>query len=262
MINIHRRVLNILTSAAFLTAGSFAQTNTIANTSMASYGPIVAPDSIAAVWGTNLASQTVPATSLPLPTSLGGVQVSVTDSKGMKLIASLFMVSPGQINYVVPATAAIGNATVTVTSGANTLQGPLLISNVAPGIFTANADGKGVPAAQILHITAGGQTTLQTPFMKGQSTFVPSPISLSPSTDSYFLVLYGSGIRRRSANPAKATIGGVSVPVSYAGTQSQYPGVDQVNIGPLPQALVGMGQVDVIVYIDGVPANTVQLSFQ
>jgi uncharacterized protein (TIGR03437 family) len=59
-----------------------------------------------------------------------------------------------------------------------------------------------------------------------------------------------------------ATIGGVRVPVLYAGAQSQFPGLDQINLGPIPQSLVGKGEVDVILTVDGVPANTVRLAFQ
>ena len=58
------------------------------------------------------------------------------------------------------------------------------------------------------------------------------------------------------------TIGGVSVPVLYAAAQGQYPGLDQINIGPLPQSLVGFGAVDLAVTIDGVPANTVRIAIR
>ena len=262
MIHIQALKCKYVPLAILLTAGAFAQTGTLMSTSVASYGPIAAPDSIAAAWGTNFTSQTAAATTIPLPTSLGGVQISIVDSVGAKFSsASLFMASPGQINYQVPATAAVGKATVTVTSSAGTFQGPLLLSNVAPGIFTASADGKGVPAAQVFRVS-GGQTSYQPTFMMGQSGYVPAPINLSPSTDSIYLVLYGSGIRRHSGNPVEATINGVKVPVIYAAAQNQYPGLDQVNLGPLPQSLAGQGTVNLQLTVDGSPANTVQVAFQ
>jgi uncharacterized protein (TIGR03437 family) len=56
-----------------------------------------------------------------------------------------------------------------------------------------------------------------------------------------------------------ATIGGVSVPVPFAGAQGAYAGLDQINIGPIPRQLIGAGTVDVIVRVNGVPSNTVQI---
>ena len=43
----------------------------------ASFAPVVAKGGLATVFGSNLASTTAPAPSLPLPTTLGGTQVMV-----------------------------------------------------------------------------------------------------------------------------------------------------------------------------------------
>jgi uncharacterized protein (TIGR03437 family) len=195
---------------------------------------------------------------------VGSVQVSITDSAGVKLQAPLFMVSAGQINYLVPASAALGKASVTVTTASGaTVEGSLFISNVSPALFTANMDGKGVPAAQVLRVNSAGIATFEPPFQMGSGNiFVTNPINLSPATDKVYLILYGTGIRRHSLNPVKATIGGVAIPVLYAGAQSQYAGLDQVNLGPLPQSLAGTGEVDLVLLVDGVPANTVRVAFQ
>jgi uncharacterized protein (TIGR03437 family) len=50
--------------------------------------------------------------------------------------------------------------------------------------------------------------------------------------------------------------------VLYAGPQSDLPGLDQINLGPLPPALKGRGEVPVMVLIDGVEANTVRISVE
>jgi len=186
------------------------------------------------------------------------------DSTGAKLgAAQLYMVAAGQINFLVPANIALGKATVTVTSGGSTIaQGMLLVSNVAPSIFTADMTGKGVPAAQVLRVTPAGVPSIELPFRAGAGTsFVAVPINVS-SADKLYLMLYGTGIRRHSLNPVKATIAGINVPVLYAGPQSQYPGLDQVNLGPLPQTLAGKGEVDLVLTVDGVPANVVRVAFQ
>jgi uncharacterized protein (TIGR03437 family) len=54
----------------------------------------------------------------------------------------------------------------------------------------------------------------------------------------------------------------VKVPVTYAGAVSGLAGLDQINVGPLPQSLAGTGKgdVDVVVTVDGVPANTVKVN--
>jgi uncharacterized protein (TIGR03437 family) len=58
-----------------------------------------------------------------------------------------------------------------------------------------------------------------------------------------------------------ATVGGIAVPVLYAGPQSEYPGLDQVNIGPLPASLGGRGQLTIAMKVDGkdTPAVTVAI---
>ncbi len=231
---------------------------------MASYNPIVAPDSIAAGFGNNLATSTTPASSLPLSTTLGNAQVSITDSKGTKLTAQLYLASPTQINYLIPANAALGKATVTVTSGTSTVQGTLEISNVAPALISLDASGKGVAAAQVVRSTAAGVVSVDTPFKAGTgaNTFVTVPINLSPATDRVYLMFYGTGIRRHSGNPVRATFGGVSIPVTYASAQSQFPGLDQINVGPLPSSLAGKGEADFVVVVDGIPSNAVRVAIQ
>ena len=260
MPQIQRRILSTILFLAGVGSAAFAQVTT---TSAGSYGPIVAPDSIASAWGSNFTTTTTAANSLPLPNTLGNLQVLITDSAGAKFTASLFMASPSQVNFLVPANAALGKGSITVASGGSAFNGSILISNIAPAIFTANNDGKGVPAAQVLRVSAAGTVTLDNTF-KGATAgqYGPNAINLQPSGDKLYLMLYGTGIRRHSLNPVKATVGGISVPVLYAGVQSQFPGLDQVNLGPLPAALQGKGDVDVVIIVDGAPTNTVRVNFQ
>jgi uncharacterized protein (TIGR03437 family) len=239
----------------------WAQTASFSTVSAANYGSIVAPDSIATGMGMNLASVTAPSTGLPLPTSLGGDQVSVADSAGKSATVSLYLVAPTQINYVIPAGAALGKGTAQV-SGSTNVQGPVLISNVAPGIWTANQNGTGVPVGQVVYVSASGTQTVQTLFKSGSSGFVTNPVDVSGSSGAAYLVLYGTGVRRHSLNPVKAAIGGTSVTVPYAGVQPSYPGLDQINIGPLPSSLAGKGDISLILTVDGVPANAVTIGIQ
>jgi uncharacterized protein (TIGR03437 family) len=242
-----------------------AQTSTLTIASAGNWGPIVAPNSIAVAFGSNLATQIYSAVSTPLPTQLDGVSIQVTDIGKTNIPADLYMASQGQINYLIPANAAVGAGSVLAKSSTgSTVTGTVLISQIAPAIFAANENGTGVAAAQVYYYTASGTSTYLPTYAGVSSGYGTSPVSLSPAAGQAYLVLYGTGIRNHSLNPVEATIGGTKVPVTYAGPVSSDPGLDQINIGPLPQSLAGTGRGDVpvIVTVDGAPANTVTVNIQ
>jgi len=68
---------------------------TVSSVSAASFavGAALAPESIASGFGKDLTAATQTANGAPLPTALGGVSVSVTDSAGIDRPAPLFFVS-------------------------------------------------------------------------------------------------------------------------------------------------------------------------
>ena len=53
-------------------------------------------------------------------------------------------------------------------------------------------------------------------------------------------------------------IGGLSLPVAYAGPQAD-PGLDQVNV-QIPLSLAGIGDTTISVVVDGVPSNTAHIT--
>ncbi len=90
----------------------------------------------------------------------------------------------------------------------------------------------------------------------------PVPIDLGPSTDQVFLVLYGTGIRFRSSlTNVSATIGGLASEVLAAEAAPGFVGLDQVNVR-LSRALIGRGEVDVTLSVDGRAANTVRVNIR
>jgi uncharacterized protein (TIGR03437 family) len=233
------------------------------NVSAASYScQGLAPESISAVFGPNLATTTAAAETIPLPTTLGGTTVKVKDSLGIERPAPLFYVSPGQVNYEIPPGTYNGAAQVTVTNAdSGSAKGPAQIASVAPGLFTANMDGRGVPAAQILRVKKDGTQAYESlgHYDAAQKKFVPDPVDLGPETDQVFLILYGTGLRFRSSlSGVKVQIGGLGSSVQYAGQQGYYVGLDQANV-LLPRALEGKGLVDVVMTVDGKTANTVTI---
>jgi uncharacterized protein (TIGR03437 family) len=239
-------------------AASFAVTSAASFT-----GVNLAPESIAAGFGAGLSANTQSATTLPLPTSLGGVSVTIKDSLGIERLAPLFFVSPNQINYLVPAGVASGVALVTATNGsAVTALGTALIAATSPGLFTANASGQGVAAAVALRVKADGSQVFEpvARFDAAQNRFVSAPIDLSNPAEQVFLILFGTGLRNRSslAN-VNVKIGEENVEVLYAGPQGGFAGLDQVNLRLSPN-LRGRGEVGVVLAVDGRTANTVRIS--
>jgi uncharacterized protein (TIGR03437 family) len=177
----------------------------------------------------------------------------------------LFFVAPGQVNYLMPAGAATGRATVTITSGNGKASlGAAEVVAIAPGLFAANANGQGVAAAVALRVRGGAQTfEPASRFDAATGRFVPAPIDLGPEGDQIILLLFGTGIRGRSGlSVVTCTIGGVAVPVSFAAAAPGFAGLDQVNVGPLPRSLAGRGEVDVVLTVDRKEANRVRIAIK
>ncbi|HKE02774.1 MAG TPA: hypothetical protein VKE91_01880, partial [Blastocatellia bacterium] len=183
------------------------------------------------------------------------------DSGGVERDAPLFFVSPGQINYLVPAGASVGPASVAVfRNGAAVASGAGPITETAPGLFTANGSGQGVPAAYALRVR--GDAQIVEPLMRyddGQKQFVPLPIDLGPEGDLVFLILFGTGFRSATASGVTVTVSGENAEVFYAGAASGFAGLDQANV-LLPRSLAGKGEVNISFTADNRLANAVTVS--
>jgi len=223
----------------------------------------VAPNSLATLYGSNLASGTMQAGALPLPTTLGGLTLSVTDSTGAQLPATLSFVSPTQVNFVLPGGAALGDAIFSSSNGSTPQTATTIIQNVAPKLFSMSGTGTGVAAATAIEVPTA-QPQQQIPvavFNCGASGCTPVPINVSVSGTVY-LSLYGTGIRNLSSlSNVQVSVNGVNVPVQFAGAQSSFPGLDQVNVS-LPAALSGAGNANVVLTVDGQVSNSVIVSIQ
>lgn len=224
----------------------------VTSVSSTSGAAALAPEAIASAYGANLAAAPVQASTVPLPTTLGGTSVLVTDSSGVARSADLFYVGPTQVNYEIPPGVALGTASIAVSvNGDPVAFGTAKIAAVAPGLFSADGTGQGVAAgmAYTLHADGTNGTAATT-----------QPIDLSVATDQVTLELFGTGIRGH-ATPVTCKIGTTTLPVSYAGPQNIYVGLDQVNI-PLPQSLRGSGSQPVFLIVDGQNANAVTVTFK
>jgi uncharacterized protein (TIGR03437 family) len=228
--------------------------------------PPLAPASIVSTFGANLADQTMAAPSAALPTNLNNTTVSVTDAKGVARPASVYFVSAGQVNFVVPDSTSPGPAVFTVTNADGTQSlGTVDIAPVSPAFYTMNQNGLGVVAGYVQVVPASGPTTYE-PVYNCPGAGAPcttKPIDVSNPSNQYYLEMYGTGFRGRSSlQSVSLTIGNQIVPaVLYAGAQDQYEGFDQIN-AQLPNSLAGAGVVNIVATVDGAASNAVQIQLQ
>ena len=181
-------------------------------------------------------------------------------------LAPLFSVSPTQVNYLVPEDVPEGQAEITITNTDNGQKQRALISVVstAPSIFTANANGMGVPAAYAVRAKSDGSQLFEpvVNFDSSSGKFTPAEIDLGPDTDSVFLVLFGTGFRNRtSLENVVVYIGGAKAQAFFAARQGDFDGLDQLNV-LVPRSLMRKGEVDVLVTVEGKVANPVKVKFK
>ena len=245
----------------------------VTTVSAANYQAQMTPESIVAAFGTLLAPNTAAASSLPLPTNLGGVTVSGNGNP-----AGLFFVSPGQVNYQIPAGTAAGTANVVVTTSNGVVsRGTINVASVAPGLFTAGSDGQGLPAALVLRVKANGQQVYEpvASYDAGAGKFVPVTITRAAG-EQLFLVLFGTGVRNAPnsdnntgngvAESVQVTIGGINAPVLYAAAAPGYVGLDQINV-QIPDGVVAGSGVAVVMKVNNgqgsmAQANPVSVAIQ
>ncbi|MFN0107796.1 MAG: carboxypeptidase regulatory-like domain-containing protein [Blastocatellia bacterium] len=208
----------------------------VALVNAASYEATVAPGSIAALFGASLSTQTVIASSLPLPKTLGGVTVKIGG-----IDAPLFFVSPNQINLQVPGGVAAGTAIIQVfNSGiaAAVGDGTIAVADASPGIFTLDVSGK-------------NQAIAQNSDLSRNADFDKVP-GARPEASGNVVVIYATGVG--NTNPLVAD--GVAAPGSPL---AQTTGATAVTIGGTPAEVlfsgltpgfVGLWQINVIL-----PAN-------
>lgn len=246
---------------------ALAAGNAFVSVSAASGMPGLAAESLATIFGPNLAPRTAIG-SPPYPANLGGISLHIVDSAGVDRSAQLLYVSPAQINYIVPAGTATGSAAVNIVNGArDVLRGAAQILRTAPGLFTANANGEGVVAATAYAVAI--PTTLAYPVEVFQCGAAPGScvsVPIDPGIDRpVAVVLYATGLRGRSSDSAvTVTIGGREVPVVSIGSyqpSDRFAGVDQVTITGL-LGVRGIGEADIVIAADGAQSNAGKINIQ
>jgi uncharacterized protein (TIGR03437 family) len=208
-------------------------------------GPL-SPHSIASAFGKHLALTTASGTPPSLPTTLGGASVSVQDQTGAVSQAEIYYASPGQVNFVLPAGLEPGTAIVTIktTDGQSASAEVEIASNGK--IFLVDASG--TPAGYVVRVGTNNVQTVEPIFTTQGGLVHEAPIDVS--TGTVYLILFGTGFDaptnasassfKSACPPNTSTPCEQDLSVTYAGPQSQFPGLDQVNV-LLPSSLAGNG---------------------
>jgi uncharacterized protein (TIGR03437 family) len=226
--------------------------NRATTVSAASFSPnAIAEKAIVAAFGTSLATRTEAASSLPLPTTLAGTSVRVTDSNGVTRNAPLFFVSPGQVNYQIPAGTAAGTASVTITnSDGISAMGTMEVRASAPAAFAINAAGTGAAAA------VDALTGAAAPFNATQANGQPN-----------ILAVFGTGLGADATDvdgnvnaSVQATIDGNPTTVLYAGRAAGFVGLNQFNL-QLPAGITA-GTHTLVITRNGRASNQVTLAIR
>src|SRR5215469_12658017 len=130
----------------------------------------------------------------PLPSTFDGSSVTIEDAMGNITSAPVVFVSPSQVTFQVPASAAPGLATVTVAApGSTQTASNVVIAPVAPAVFTVN--GNALIAGYGVRVSASGtQTTEPAYTLNAQGSFVAAPINMGSATDNVYLTFYATGV--------------------------------------------------------------------
>jgi uncharacterized protein (TIGR03437 family) len=223
---------------------------------------LTSPESIASAKGPRLTAGSAQADEGSFPTVLAGTSVNVTDAARTSRLAVLYSVTPGEVNFEVPAGTATGTGVVTVQSaGGKSASVNVRFTDNAPGIFSLTADGLAWAAA--IHVSDDGTESAADPLFVRDSAGVATakPLDIGVDGGPVYVVLYGTGLRAAGAGDVTVTIGRVDAPVSSVAPEPATPGLDLVKV-LVPPSLAGKGNVAVELSVSGVAANPVHIAIQ
>ncbi len=189
--------------------------------SLSPVGSAVAPGEYLGIFGTGLAAAAASPSGLPLPLTLGNVQVLINNTA-----APLNYVGPNQINALVPFATPVGTATVTVrNNGVNSNVVTVPVAATAPGIFSQS--GTSIGAGAIIHPADGSLVNAAKPASRGEivSIYLTGLGAVTPAVADGA----AAGASRTVAQPY-VLVGGKVATVQYSGTAPTFAGLYQINI--------------------------------
>jgi uncharacterized protein (TIGR03437 family) len=201
----------------------------------------IAQGEFLSIYGTNLTPSSSGATDFPRPKFVGSVKVTFTPAAGgagtdVYLIGIYKASGYDQINALLPSTVPVGNYNVTVTNGTATSSPfPTKVVASKPGLFTQDQTGSGLAVVfNYISQSESDVDRLTTGNYNGSLS--------SPAKPGQALVAWGTGIGPyqpgdntagishdfSKSESIAAIVGGVSIPVDFAGLNG-YAGEDQIN---------------------------------
>jgi uncharacterized protein (TIGR03437 family) len=211
--------------------------------------PALAPGSLISIFGQNLASRTLSASSLPLPTSLAGTTVEIRDDRqapfGNSHPARLLFVSETQINAMIPyEVPANRHYQIIVRRSGNSASEVIPVAAAAPGVFK---DPRSITQGIITHADFTLADTTR-PASRGEIVviFCTGLGLVSPAVASGAAA--PSSPLSRTVLPVEVTIAGRTAQVTFAGLTPGFAGLYQVNAVVPNEA--PSGNPHVIVYVN------------
>jgi len=215
----------------------------------ACFGPALAPGSLIAVFGRNLAVEDRSALNFPLPVELAGTGVSV---EGRPL--PLLFVSPNQINAQLPY-GIEGPARLRVSTPNGSMEASLRLTATAPALLYVSASGARLPA--IVRQEAGEVVSPSSPAMAGDTL----AIYLVGLGEVAGAIPAGQPAPEHpplgTRHPVEVRVGGLVLSPIFAGLAPRLAGVYQVNV-KLPAELPE-GDHPLRVVSNGAASETVTL---
>jgi uncharacterized protein (TIGR03437 family) len=240
------RILKLTLAASILLGSAVAQPTVfnggVINGASFIAGQAVAPGSLVSIYGSSLASATVPGDTIPLSATIGETSVTFNG-----IPAPLLFVSSGQVNAQLPwEVLPQGTATATVSvvvTNQNVTSPPMQVqvAALAPGIFS-------IPAGAGYAVAINSDGSLAAP-----AGAIPG-IATHPAKVGDALVLYANGLGqvdvpvadgaatpdglRHTVTVPILMVGGQPANVFFSGLTPQFPGVNQMNFF-VPQVPAG-----------------------
>ena len=213
--------------------------------SAASGTAVVAPDSLATLY-------------VSAPPRIEGARLEVRDGAGTTHLAPLLYISQTQINFLVPAATARGEATLHLVTGSETVQvGTLEVERFAPALFMANPVAL-TPAAWYTVAGSGESRPVFECLYANWCEAAP----IEPTANDSYLTFLGTGFGNATAADVKAVIRGLDLEVIAVMPRST-PGLTEIRVR-VPTENYDFWELpggEVVLSVDGVRANSGWLVF-
>lgn len=233
------------------TAGLQAQVAVLNGASFRPGQPL-APGSWATAFGAFSGVTATTAPSLPYPSTLAGVSITVGGTA-----APVYFANNQQINFLIPYGTAPGLQPIQITTGSGTVQSNVRVISAAPGLFVKDATQQQPPKGAVLNQDSA-ENTQGNPARRGSVIQIygtgPGALSTAPQDGG---AAPTSPLTTTTSTP-QVFIGGVEATVQFSGLAPGFAGLWQVN-ATIPDRPFITGRVSVNVFMNGVDSNEVSI---